>query len=399
MTQSAPTPSPNPAPSVAIFLLIVVLVLSAVNMRSPIVMLGSVALTLIQELGLSVSAIGLLGSLPMPMFALGALVAPMLAKRFGLEVMMSVSSAILAVSVLSRVWFGVAGFFVGTFFLSLAIGLLNALTAPFIKKYAPNHIALATGVFSLSMSVFAGFCAYVVVPLMAMTSWQMALSWWGVFAVASLMILLFISRLAKQGGKLSAPTTPSTFKVWHSKDAWYMGIYMGIQSLLFYTVASFLPSIGMGYGLSLVQASTLALAFQVVAPVAIFLLTFLIKRNFPIKIIALVASIANVVGAGGLIWGADYLLLWSALMGFGGASIFTLSLMLFSLRTGSVENARDLSGMVQAVGYGVAFFGPLVLGRLYEKTGTWELSLYVLFWLMVVNVGFGWLAGKGERVD
>ena len=178
-----------------------------------------------------------------------------------------------------------------------------------------------------------------------------------------------------------------------------MGMYMGIQSLLFYTVASFLPSIGMDYGLSLTDASRLALAFQLSAPVAVFLLTLLIKTNFPIKIIALVASLANVVGSGGFIWFTDYLMIWSLLMGFGGACIFTLSLMLFSIRTTRLDTARDLSGMVQAVGYGVAFFGPLVLGKLYEKTGTWEISLYVLFALMCVNVGFGWLAGRGDRVD
>ncbi|STZ07493.1 Inner membrane transport protein YeaN [Moraxella caprae] len=379
-------------------LLIITLVLLAINMRSPIVMLGSVAPTLTDALGLSVSAIGLLGSLPMPMFAFGALVAPMLAKRFGLEVMMMISGAVLAVGVLSRVWLGVSGLFVGTVVLSLAIGLLNALTAPFIKKYVPNHIALATGVFSLSMSVCAGLCAYLVVPLMGVVSWQVALSWWGVFAVMAFFMLLFINKLY-HADTAQTTSTPSHFNAWKSKDAWYLGVYMGIQSLLFYTVASFLPSIGIGYGLNLANASGLALAFQLSAPVAIFLLTFLIKRNFPIKIIALVASLANVVGSGGLIWFPDYLMTWSALMGFGGACIFTLSLMLFSIRTTRLDTARDLSGMVQAVGYGVAFFGPLVLGKLYEKTGTWELSLYVLFILMCVNVGFGWLAGRGDRVD
>lgn len=178
-----------------------------------------------------------------------------------------------------------------------------------------------------------------------------------------------------------------------------MGIFMGIQSLLFYTVASFLPSIGMSYGLSLLDGGQLAFAFQVVAPAAIFLLTYLIKQGFSIRIIALAASLMNVVGVGGLIWLPNHLLAWSALMGFGAAAIFTLSLMMFSLRTTRLDSARDLSGMVQAVGYAVAFFGPLVLGRLYEKTGTWELSLWVLFVLMCVNVGFGWLAGKDDKVD
>lgn len=386
-------------------LLIITLILLAVNMRSPIVMIGSLASTLTDTLGLSVSAIGYLGALPMPMFAFGALVAPALARRFGLEQMMIISTGVLAVSVLGRVWMGVGGLFALTVALSFAIGLLNALTAPFIKKHAPNNIALATGVFSLSMSVCAGFCAYVVVPMMTVVSWQVALSSWGVFAVLAWLMLLFIYQSSKANKIPSSPQnaphahTDQNFRVWQNRDAWYMGVYMGIQSLLFYTVASFLPSIGMSYGLDLAQSSLLALAFQFAAPVAIFLLTFLIKRNFSIKIIALCASFANAIGAGGLLWLPDYLYVWSALMGFGGASIFTLSLMLFSIRTNSTETARDLSGMVQAVGYVVAFFGPLVLGKLYEKTGTWELSLQVLFVLMCVNVGFGWLAGRGDKVD
>ena len=391
--------------TISLTLLITTLILSAINMRSPIVMIGSLAPMLTNALGLSVAVIGYLGALPMPMFALGALVAPSLAKRFGLEQMMMVSTGVLAMSVLLRVWVGVSGLFILTVALSFAIGILNALTAPFIKKYAPNHIALATGIFSLSMSVCAGFCAYVVVPMMAVVSWQMALSSWGLFAVAVWLILLFINRLSKKQLTYSSyidtqtDTKSPTFHVWKNRDAWYMGVFMGIQSLLFYTVASFLPSIGMGYGLDLAQSGLLAMAFQFTAPIAIFLLTFLIKRNFSIKIIALASSIANAVGSGGLLWLPDYLYFWSALMGFGGASIFTLSLMLFSIRTGSTETARDLSGMVQTVGYGVAFFGPLILGKLYEKTGTWELSLQVLFVLMCVNIAFGWLAGRGSRVD
>lgn len=386
-------------PTTALTLLIGLLILSAMNMRSPIVMLGSLAPILMEVLGLSVSAIGVLGALPMPTFALGALVAPMLAKRLGLERVMMMSMAMLATAVLLRVWVGVGGFFVGTLVLSLAIGFLNALTAPLIKKYAPNHITLATGVFSLSMSVFAGFCAFVVVPMVGSVGWQMALSWWGVFALGALVLLAMISRLGSYHAIDYTTHIEHVFNPWKNAQAWYLGVYMGIQSLLFYTVASFLPSIGVGYGMTMKQAGGLALSFQMAAPVAILLLTYLIKRGLSIRVMALVASLANVIGVGGVLWASSYLHLWSALMGFGAAAIFTLSLMLFSIRTKSLEAARDLSGMVQAVGYGVAFFGPLVLGRLFEKTGTWELSLQVLFGLMCINVVFGHLAGRADKVD
>lgn len=387
--------------AIPLCLLLAGLILSAVNMRSPIVMIGSLAPTLHETLSLSASHIGYLGALPMPLFALGALIAPKLAKRFGLENMMLTMSSLLTLAVATRVWFGVAGLFVGTFGLSFAIGMLNALTAPFIKKYAPNHIALATGIFSLSMSLFAGLSAWVVIPMMSVVSWQITLSIWAVFGVLTVMIWQMVKSRAIDDVPIPADTsaTMSSFNPWKSPDAWYLGVFMGIQSFLFYSVASFLPSIGMSYGLSEAAASSLALTFQVVAPLAIFLLTFLIKRNTSIRLIAIISAILNALAVAGLIYSPNYLHLWSAVMGFGGASIFTLSLMLFSLRTHHFASARDLSGMVQAVGYAIAFFGPLGLGKLFAMTQSWQLPLYVLLTAMVLNIAFAYLAGKADKLD
>lgn len=385
-------------PSVPLALLLFGLILSAINMRSPIVMMGSVAPTLYEVLHLSPAHIGYLGALPMPLFAIGALVAPRLASRFGLENMMLAMTALLTFGVATRVWFGVSGLFVGTFILSFAIGMLNALTAPFIKKHTPNHIAIATGIFSLSMSLFAGISAWAVIPMMTVMSWQIALSGWALFGGLTFIIWQYVKRQAIT----DTPThtnQSSTFNPWKSTDAWYLGIFMGIQSFLFYSVASFLPSIGISYGLDPKDAAKLALMFQVVAPVAIFLLTFLIKRNISIRMVAIISATLNAIGSAGLIWLPSHLPLWSAVMGFGGASIFTLSLMMFSMRTTHFESAKDLSGMVQAVGYTVAFFGPLGLGKLFELSQSWQLPLYVLFGAMVLNIGFAYLAGSGDKVD
>lgn len=380
-------------------LIILSLILLAVNMRSPIVMIGSLAQTLGDVLSLSAVHIGYLGALPLPLFALGALVAPRLASRFGLERVIIAMIACLSVAVGGRVWFGVVGLFVGTFVLSLAIGFLNVLIAPFIKKYAKDNIALATGIFSLSMSVCAGLLAWAVVPITGATSWQVGLSLWSVFGVLAVAVWgMMLKGGADKAGE-SNGGGQSAFKVWHCVDAYYLAVFFGVQSLLFYSVASFLPSVGTGYGMSLEQATGLAFIFQIMAPVAVLVLTWLIKRNAPIKPIALISALFNVVGSAGLLWSPTLLPLWSALLGFGGASIFTLTLMLFSLRTSHVETARDLSGMVQVVGYVIAFFGPLMLGFLFEKTGSWQMPLQVLLGLMVVNVVFAFLAGKGDKVD
>lgn len=384
--------------TVSLTLLIIGLIFAAANMRSPIVIIGSVASILDEVMGLGAADIGYLGALPMPLFALGALFAPAVARRFGLERMMIAMTLILAVGVAMRVWFGVAALFIGTLILSLAIGMLNALTAPFIKKYAPNSIAVATGVFSLSMSTIAGVSAWVVVPMADNIGWQVAMSVWAVFGLITAAIWLFIYRTA--GSDDAAPTqTVGGFSPWRSASAWQMAVLIGLQSVLFYTIASFLPSIGAAAGLEMSAATRLAFVFQIMAPPAILLLTYLIKRGISMRLVGVTGSAFNAIGVAGMLWLPEQLTLWSALMGLGCAAVFTLSLMMFSLRTSNTENARDLSGMVQAVGYSLAFFGPLLMGKLFELTGGWDTPLLMLFVLMLINVPFGFLASSESKVD
>lgn len=390
-------------------MILVFLILLSVNMRSPIVMIGSLADILNQSLGLSPLYLGYLGALPLPLFALGALITPRLITNFGLMRLIVVVTTILTVAILLRVWAGMIGVFIGTFVLSLMIGILNVAIAPFIKQYLPNHITVATGIFSLSMSVSAGFLAWLVVPLSKMLNWQFSLSVWAIFAALAVLIFIIrIQKISQVNGVFNQKTNQNLtinngfqthFLVWKNKMAWCLGVFFGLQSLLFYSVASFLSLVGVSYGLSNEQASVAVLVFQFAAPVAIFMMTALIKRNFSIKIIALTSAICNSVGVFGLIVLPDFLYLWSAMMGFGGSAIFTLVLMLFSLKTSSLQAARDLSGMVQVVGYVIAFFGPLILGQLFHKTGDWQLPLWTLFGLMAFNIGFVNWAGNENKID
>lgn len=381
-------------------LLIIGLVLAATNMRSPIVMIGSLVPTLQDNLGLSTTAIGYLGALPMPLFALGALFAPVLARRFGLDQMLIAMTLLLSIGIAFRVWLGVSFLFIGTILLAFAIGMLNALTAPFIKNYAPNHIALATGIFSLSMSAIAGISAMVVVPMADAMGWQWAMSSWAIFGCVTTLIWMLIYQTRYTQTMADVVTEQTThFRPWRSLSAWQMAVMMGVQSFLFYTVASFLPSMAMGYQYSLSEATQIAFGFQIMAPPAILLMTYLIKRGLPMVVAGVFGCVCNAIGVLGIWIMPSQLMLWSAVMGFGCAVVFTLSLMMFSLRTSNTENARDLSGMVQAVGYFIAMFGPLSMGWLHETFGDWQMPLMVLSVLMLINIPVGFLASADHKVD
>lgn len=410
---------PRPSDKKMFWLVLLAIALLAANMRSPIVALGSVAHVVQANLGINETQIGWLGALPMLMFALGALVSPALGKRYGLENTLIVMIVVLTIGIIIRsVFVSWYGFLFGTLLLSLAIGFANTLAAPIIKQRTPKHIALITGIYSLTMTLMAGLSAGLVLPLSQHFGWQWALGGWAILGIIAIIIWLLLKiHLVHESRQLMAKPNDgsaksnmahsqmqtsgtsqlasSSFSIWKAPLAWYIAIFLGLQSLLFYTVASFLPSIWLNKGLSDISAGQMGAIFQFMAPVVILSLTWLVNRGRSMQTMAVILALFNVIGVAGMAFLSTQLAwLWSAFMGLGCAGIFTLCVMLFSLRTHTIQQASELSGMSQTIGYIIAFFGPLGAGWLHDKTQGWQIPLIILLVLMVINVIFAWYASR-----
>lgn len=393
-----------PSSRFTFWLVLFAMILLATNMRAPIVALGSIAPVVQDALSISETEIGWLGAVPMLTFAVGALIAPAIGKRFGLENTLIAMIALLTAGMIIRTviptWIG---FLSGTLLLTLAIGFANTLAAPVIKQRTPNHIPLITGIFSLTMTVSAGIVAGVVLPLSEQIGWQWALGGWSLLGIFAIIIWIFLRlRLGSSSHQTAVlPTSKSSeISMWRTSFAWQIAVFMGLQSLLFYTVASFLPSIWVSQGLSAVKAGQMGSVFQFMAPISILSLTWLVNRGRPIQALAVFAAVLNVIGVLGVSYfSTDLAWLWSGLMGIGCSAIFTLSMMLFSLRTYTTNQSSELSGMAQFVGYLIAFFGPLGTGWLHEATGDWDLPLLIMLILMFINVVLAWTVSRPVMVD
>ncbi|WP_227500335.1 MFS transporter [Psychrobacter arcticus] len=393
-----------PSSRFTFWLVLCAMVLLGTNMRAPIVALGSIAPVVQGALNISETQIGWLGAVPMLTFALGALISPTIGKRFGIENTLIVMIVLLTLGMIVRAviptWIG---FLSGTVMLTLAIGFANTLAAPVIKQHTPNNIPLVTGLFSLTMTVTAGIVAGVVLPLSEWVGWQWALGGWSFLGIFAIAIWIFLRlRLGSSSDQIIPIATQgfSDISMWRTGFAWQIGIFLGIQSLLYYTVASFLPSILVSKGMSAVSAGQMGSVFQFMAPLAILSLTWLINRGRPTQALAVFAAVLNVIGILGLSYtSTDLAWLWAGFMGAGCSAIFTLSIMLFSLRTYTTNQASELSGMAQFVGYIIAFFGPLGTGWLHEVTDSWDLPLLITLILMIVNVGIAWLVSRPLMVD
>lgn len=384
----------------------------AVNMRSPIVAFGSLASKIQADLGLTASLVGLVGAVPMMAFAIGSLIAPKISRQIGLERAVLSLSVVLTLAIFLRVQdvvlFGTPWllFFFGTVVLSFAIALGNVLIPAIIKKHAKEKLAFTTGIYSMCLSLFAGLSAGVVTPLSVFfakdgENWRAALGIWATAGVIASVLWLFLYRHWQKNPAISH--TPSTHrpktKVWRSPLAWWLSAMMGLQSVLYYSLASFLVLFLMSRDVPAARAGQVMMLMQFMAiPSALFLARY-VARGHSIRLLAMTAGLMNVAGVAGFAFlSTGFMWLCATLVGAGCALIFTLSLMLFGLKTDNDADTAALSGMVQAVGYGIAFFGPWLLGLLLAWSGGFMLPWSALIAVMCVNLVASWFATADKKL-
>lgn len=426
------TPSQPPATAITsakpmqqwlTWLVLMGILLLAINMRAPIIGFGAVAKLIEQDLHLSTKTIGMVGTIPVAAFALSSFIAPKISHWLGLERTMLLASLGLMAGIFLRVWQPQLGFLlVGTVVLSLAISLANVLVPAVIKKFLPHHISRVMSVYSLTMTMTAGLSAGIAMWLVGLKNWQFALGVWGWISLLAMIIwLIVLSVLAKHSAAQSlvksSTSVPSDLSksrtselanqpamhypsVWKMPMAWYISIFMGIQSLLYYTMASFLPSLLMDKGLSTAQVGTLGMIFQMMGFPAIMLLSYWVGRGGNLRVIAMLGAVGNLIGVLGFgFLSAKLAWLWALFTGFGCGVIFTLCLMIFTIKARDDKQTAQLSGMSQSVGYSIAIFGPLVVGWLKDVSHGWTLPMLFLAVLMAIKCVVAWLATQDRGFE
>ncbi len=372
-------------------------VLAAFNLRPAVASVGPILPEVQADLGLSGTAAAVLTMLPVLCFGIMAGVAPLLADRAGIEPVLAAASIVLAVALLARVADGVPALFTGTAVAGGAIAVANVLLPPLIKRDFPRRTGLLMGLYSTTLSASAAVAAATTVPLGRVIglSWRGALGVWAVPAV--LAALAWLPRTRSHTRPL--PTPPADRSLLGSALAWQVTAFFGLQSLSFYAVLAWLPSIYRDFGFGPAEAGFLLGVSGLVQLPFTLVLPHLATRAA--NQIGYIVSATVLIGAGlaGVLLAptaAPYA--WVALIGIGQGSCFALGLNLFVLRTRGVADAARLSGMAQGVGYVVSAFGPLLVGVLYDVTRSWTVPLGLLLLLVVPQLAFGVLVGRNRTV-
>lgn len=383
-------------------LLLAGILLIASNLRAPLTSVGSLIPAIRDSLEVSNTVIGTITTLPLIAFALISPISPKLANRFGMERTILFSMVILAVGIGLRSVTGVSTLFIGTALIGVAISFGNVLLPGLIKLTFPFRIGLLTGLYAVCMNIFGALASGLSVPLsnINMLGWQGSLGIWIVLTLIAIGVWMPQAKHPTSLPDYDSGEEKEKVNFWKSPTAWQITVFMGVQSLMFYTLLTWLPDILITKGFSSSDAGWMLSVMQFALIPMTFVMPVIAGKMKNQMLLGMLTGLLFILGVLGLLQGSTVAVFISIILwGVACGSAFSLSMMFFTLRTKDAYAASDLSGMAQSIGYLLAAIGPVLFGSLYDLSGGWNMPLFVLLVGGAIILLCGLLAGRDKVID
>ncbi len=389
------------------------ILLIAATLRLPVGALSPLAPIIDGDIALSATALGVLGMLPPVGFAVAGLSAPLVARRWGLERTLVVAIvAMLAGHLLRAAAPDFVVLVLGSLLLLLGAGFGNVLLPSAVKRFTPLSIGPMTAAYATIMSLGSAVPPLLAVPLADDVSWRFSLASWSLVVVVALVpwIALVVRaaraasrRTADDDARDAALTPPDTHRfaqLARSRTVWGITIPFTVSSISAYVTFALLPVMLQDLtGMSSGEAGSLLALFAITGvPLALVAPVLTTRLRTPTPVLLASMLLFGLGYAGLLVAPSLAPVLWVAAIGFGQVT-FPMCLALFSQRTRSAENAANVSGFVQTIGYAVAAVSPLIIGSLHEVTGSWSASLVVMLVVVSATIPSMALLARGTTVE
>jgi MFS transporter, CP family, cyanate transporter len=400
--EAAPDRSRAPAAG----LLGLTLMLTAINLRAAATSVGPLLREIQADLGMSDTIAGVLTSLPVLCFGLVGLFSGRLGRRFGAEPTVVLALVLLAGGLVLRANAPSVGWLLASSLVALVgIAVANVLVPVLVKAWFPQDVGRATGWYSMALAAGVGASAALTVPLASLLGgWRPGLGIWAAPIVVALIPWSVIARRRPLQGRAAPlagghPDEIPRGIVRRSPQAWALAVFFGIQSTEAYVAMGWLPAILRDAGVPPARAGVyLGITMGIGAPISLLLPRMAARRpdQRPFVVLVVLGSLAAYLGL--YLAPAAAPLLWALLLGVG-LGAFPLALVLLGLRAETPRGTSDLSALAQGVGYLLAVAGPLAVGAIHERTGSWSWPIAVLGLLLVPKTVTGFVAARPGLVD
>lgn len=412
MTHTATLPTPTRTRRVRIgpssLLVLIGILLVAGNLRAAITTVGPVLPEIARSTQITALFSSALISLPLVAFAIVSPIAPRVAHRLGLERTVGLSLLLLAAGLIIRSTPPLAFLWTGTILVGISIAILNVVLPALVKRDFPHKIAQVTGGYSAVQSTFAAIAAGIAAPLAGITAlgWHLPLGMWAGLALLSLGIFApqlrrrTVLTASEEDITLEAPKTHrmALRSPWRSLLGWQVTLFMGLQSLVFYSLITWLPSIETDAGIRAQDINIHQFLLNALGVFASLVCSAIIPRMRDQRLLATMSPLLIVAGLAGIHFAPQLALVWICLLGFAAGANIVLALSFFGLRTTHHRQAASLSGMAQTLGYLVAAAGPLAFGAFHDATGSWTPTVAGLIVISIALAILGFFSGRNRFI-
>jgi MFS transporter, CP family, cyanate transporter len=372
----------------------------ALTQRSLLVAPAPLTPQLRMDTHLNAGMTSLLTVLPLLCFGVFATVAPKVAQQWGLDRCIVASAAVAAVGIGIRCAPGVVALFVGSAVIGAGVAVNNVLLPALIKRDFAGRAGLALGFYTLLLNGGAALASATSVPLATglHLGWRTVLALWGILPV--LGVMLWAPRLAMSPRNGPTADGPVRVLLRRSRLAWAVSAFMALQSLLFYALVAWLPSVLVDAGMTPRSAGATAAVMSIAGVALSFVVPVAAMRLRTQRSLVALSAVGFGVGLIGMIVApVPAAWLWMLALGVGQGTGIALALSFLVMRTRTAIEAARLSGMAQTVGYLVAACGPLMFGIAHDATGRWTAALVASLAITAVMFAVGWVAGSPGVVE
>lgn len=386
--------------------LLAVILLVGLNLRGSIAAVSPVLPDIRADLHMSSATAGLLTSLPVLCFALGAPAAAWLGRRLGIYRALLLGCLVIALATVIRPYAGTWLLLAATVLLGLAMTIGNVLMPVAIKRDFGSAAGRITGVSTASLSTGAALAAGLTPALAVWLGWRHALAAWAILALVAAFALS--GRAAHRRGSPPAPTAPTAPTPRRSRVsgaglrtnpvAWAVTAFLGLQSVTYYAVTAWMPTLLRDTaGLSLADAGLAMSLFQVLGIPGTLLVPLLIHRGRDQRTLGVTIGVAWLVMILGLVLAPGLWPVWCAAGGIVQGMGISYAFTILVLRSADDHVAARLSAMMQLLGYIVGASGPFLVGLIHGATGSWALAM-VPVWLAAGGLVVAALVAGRDRL-
>jgi len=363
------------------FIALAALVLLSLNLRPAIATVPPLTADVQSSIGWSDAAIGVVTTIPVLCMGLLAPLVPRISARIGRSWAVTAAMVLVAAGTVMRllaeqvpIMLAVSALVAGA---GIAVGA--GLAPSFVREWFPQRMGPATGSYTGALMLGAAVASAISVPLYHLVgTWPVALALWAIpaGAAAALWVALSLRFPVVRG---SDYVRPNAALPWRSGVAWALAMYLGLNSIVFYTMLAWLAPSYDERGWTQTEGGVL-LGFSAAAQIlGALLLPRIAQRMRDRRILYVLASVITAVGLLIIAFSPAFLT-WVVIagnaIGLGGA--FALGVMLLSEYAASPDSSATLTALAFAIAYTLGALGPVMFGAIIGATHSWPLVFTLL---------------------